>query len=188
LEIKGEMKMETNKPDTLIYSNVQNVYRGNDWKSWQRLNTALQMTLNAGIIAGMIFGEDDFKNICSNFKGGYWFGVDTDTCFGEKFYSLAVEHNNLSACQSFENWKKRKPFRLNNKRICIHSVFDWKGMRVCCTSFADDGSYIIACAYESFYSHGGGGYGKPTKRFKITLDDLKIENKRLKDLKKPTKE
>jgi hypothetical protein len=175
--------MDKNK-ESRIYTNVQNVYQGNDWKSWQRLNTALAMTLNAGIIAGMFFDEDDFKNICANFKGGYWFGCDRDNCYGERFYSLAVEHNNLSACKSFESWKNRKPFKLDGKRICIHFVFEWQDLRVCCTSFDDDGSYLIACAYESFYAHGGGGYGKPIKRFKITLDDLKAENKRLKELRK----
>lgn len=61
---------------------------------------------------------------------------------------MAAQANNISACRSFEDWKERKPFMLDGERIYIGREFQFCNRKVTCTSFAKDGSYIIACSYR----------------------------------------
>jgi hypothetical protein len=175
-----------NEQKSDAYQVVKLIYRGG-WqatgKSFQRLNSSLFRVLDAAIDAGLRFDEDDFSKICKDFRGGYWFGIDNDQNYGERFFRTAVEANNISACISFEKFAHRKPFNIENRRIYIGRDFIWKDLRVVCTSFHPEGKYVVACSYEKYYGHGKfvRGDGKPIKIFKITQNDLKEHRAELRE-------
>lgn len=142
--------------------------------SWQRLNSSMAASVRLAISAGMRFAVDDFASIYSGMRGGYWFGA------GERFYTLAVEFDNISACQSYEAWKDRKPFIHGGRRLAIDSEMDhWLSRedahrlgRLVVTSFASDGSYLTAVTYD-----GG-------KVMRITLEQLRSRERELEKSKK----
>lgn len=171
------------------YQIIQKIYR----KSWEsggqsyiRLNAALQLGMQAVITAGLLFDLNDIREIASTFRSRYWFSDDD----GEWIFKTAVKENNLSACLSFEDYKGRKPFILEGKRMYVGRQFYWydkdgKGYYVTCTSFAENGDYFTACSYKSTDSYRS----KIDKRFKITWDDLAgkreaIQSQKKKALKK----
>lgn len=158
---------------------IQTVYK-HCWKSggqsYTRLNDALRKALTSTIIAGMLFDLDDVKNIASTFAGGYWFSDDN----GEWLFRVAVENNNTSACVSYENYRKRKPFFFEGQRIYVQRQFYWYdkkgvGHRLTCTSFDESGEYFTACSYKNV---GDSYRRKIDKRFKIYWSDLSGKRER----------
>lgn len=148
--------------------------------SWQRLNSSMAQAVSLAITAGMRFSTDDFASIHADMRGGYWFGEE------ERFYGLAVEFDNLSACQSFEAWKARKPFVHCGRRVAVGSSMDaWPRPEATkdmtwppeVTSFAADGASIIACTYKI---EGERSYPrKIAKRLRITLEEIRAREREI---------
>jgi len=85
----------------------------------------------------------------------------------EPWYRLAVVGANIGACRSIENSLKREPFIFPVRRICVGKRFEWKDENVTCTSFNDEGGYLVACSYDDSEGHG------VKHRYRITLDDIR---------------
>ena len=130
--------------------------------SWERFNAAMQDALRLAIKSGMVFELNDFKYISDNYRFGYWAGNDGHMQ-GERYYTEAVIKNNTKAVQSFEAWKKRKPFifrdvgsdfgygDMDERKSCrlfVGSKFKWKSEKVKVTSFSEDGKYVVACSHK----------------------------------------
>ena len=112
-------------------------------KSWTRLNGGLREALAIAITVGMKFARDDFKTLDDKHSGGFWFGANH-----EWFFRLAVENRNSTAAISFERWKGRKRFMWKGRRLHVGASFRWERDILTVTSFSDDGTYLIACAYH----------------------------------------
>jgi len=164
--------------------------------SWVAYNNCLQTALSLAIKSGMDFYLNDFQYIADNFQFGFW-GGEYDG-FGERFYFHAVRDSNIKAAQSFENWKKRKPFIFDNIshswiqsfkkrkqcRIFAGAQFTWNCEKVAVTSFAENGKYFIACSYHE--KKDGEFRQKVKRRYKITHADIKrarAENKMIEKVK-----
>ena len=152
--------------------------------SWRRLNASMQDALHLAISSGMKFDRDDFIEIENRFRFGYWGGINNAHNFGERWYSLSIEQSNLSASLAFEKWKGRKPFIFieirspfrKKGRLALGSRFHWKKEWVDVTSFAEDGSHLIACAFHRYVE---GRSRTVMHRHTITPQDLKEERRRL---------
>lgn len=131
--------------------------------SWTRLNGCLRTALIQAIEAGIEFDLDSFEQISSRCQGHYWFGQPDN---GECFYSAAVKCRNLSACKSFEAWKKRGPFIYEGERLAIGSELTRDGRRCKVTSFSGD--RLTACTYKP-------GTYKVAGRKTITAEQLRKE-------------
>lgn len=160
--------------------------------SWERLNHATRRALELAIGAGLRFDEGDFRRLAGEFRFSRWAGGEGG--MGEWAYRLAIGAGNKSACKAFEAWKRRPPFLADDVtlpgnlyvhrtylhrqrgRLAIGAHFPWGDCLVSVTGFADDGESLTACAYASRYD-GGGGVGKPQRRFRITRADLKAAHK-----------
>ncbi len=183
--------MTKNKRDSAALHLIRHVWEHNREAtgfSWTRLNGSMHGAVMLAIEAGLKFNLGDFTYIAENFRVGYWGGNDGHMC-GEAFYSHAVKFDHLSACQSFEAWKNRKPFNWDGQRVCIGQQFIWQRERVSVTSFAADGLSFIATAYKEAKTDKRGYVIGPTKvqsRYKITNADLSIARKALKP--KPAQE
>ncbi len=163
--------------------------------SWRRRNSVMQDVLKLAIIAGLQFNPEDFEIIASSardggFDFGFWGGA-IGHMLGESFYFLACtgkEYSyqqskpfgpNLSACRSFEAWRKRPPFILitpecaSGRRLAVDSKFIWKGQEVTCTSFGELGDSITACSYKDVVH----ARVSIDKRYKITIAELRAHNK-----------
>ncbi len=166
--------------------------------SWRVYNASLQTALSLAISSGMEFYQDDFKYISENFRFGYWGGNDGHM-LGEGYYSRIVNYGNIKAAQSFELWKKRKPFIVDNARhgrynstsrardrLAIGSGFIWENEKVTVTSFSSDGSHFVACSHKE---QKPDDYVRKVKhQYKITIKDIRAEKKRLKELREIEKE
>jgi hypothetical protein len=110
------------KKDSIVVGFVRTIYdHSNSGKghSWTILNGALYNAVSNAINAHLPFELDDFKQLYG-FKGGYWFGTDGDgKNQGERFYTLAVDAGNMSACASFEAWRQFKPYLFLGRRLCV---------------------------------------------------------------------
>lgn len=117
--------------------------------SYRTLNASMGTAARLAISSGMRFNSDDFSAFSSEFKMAYW-----GSC--ERFYTEAVEADNISACHALEHSLKRKPWIVkfeNNLgsahrasgRIACGSRFHWDNSYVTVTSFKDSDT-LIACA------------------------------------------
>lgn len=162
----------------LVWENNQKAISGH---SWQRLNRSMRHAVVVAIDAGLPFNLDDFEFFSNNYRMYRWGGSSDGNSVGERFYGLAVEERNMSACKSFENWKKRKPFIFQKERIYVGKEFKWNNEIVMCTSFSEEDNYLVACSYKDKpkddYSRT-----KIKHRYKITIEELKKEEKKLKTI------
>ena len=148
--------------------------------SYTRLNSMYSQALKFAIVHHFEFHKDDFIAIHKDYGFWYWGGKERHM-IGEEFYYYACEKKNMGACLAFEKWKQRNPFilktygkydnRITSQRLAIGSQFIWKGVRVKCTSFNEDGNKITACSYRKDDKY------KVDKRYSISLVELKIHNK-----------
>jgi hypothetical protein len=167
--------------------------RGKGDCDWDKVNSAMYDAVNLAIRAGLYFGTCDFRTFEEKFEINHWAGRDRHM-FGESLYANAVQSGNTNACISFEMWKNRKPFIYEGERIYVGREFTWKGKKVECTSFAEDGSYLIACSYRTerksvhetpipidkqhFVPKSNWEENrKVDRRFKITYEDLRKKKK-----------
>lgn len=150
--------------------------------SWERLNQSMCAALELAVGSGMTFRPDDFTYILNSYRTGRWIGSST-----EWVYTVAIQVSNKSAIDSFESHYKRQPFIADcvrtggargfthggggprqRERLAVGFSFPWKGETVTVTSFAEDSSYLTACAYA-------GEERKPAARFRITPADIKAD-------------
>jgi hypothetical protein len=177
-----------------LLDTVWNHWGGATRHSWDRVNHSMRQALCLAIGSGMEFGSDDFAEIQRRYRFHYWGGEDAGG-FAEGFYTLAVVEGNLSAARAFEKWKGRPPFiwdsillpreghytksggRREMARLTVRSEFAWRGQRVKVTSFADDGSHVVACSYQAPDPTKPYTSAKIDKRYKITNADLRRQRK-----------
>jgi len=141
--------------------------------SWQRLNSSMHQAVMLAINAGMQFSLNDFSEIYKEMRGHYWFGPDNAHSQGEYFYSTAVKTGNLSACQSFEQWKERPPFIFEGRRLHHGTELQWNNKRCKVTSFAKDGQSLTACSYRLVQDKREYWQKKIEKRFTVTITELR---------------
>ena len=123
---------------------------------------------------GLRFDLDDMSRLAA--------GANYEPCcYADEYdYALACGsergHFSNSAAMSFEAWKDRKPFKIEEPhtdtptRIYVGRQFRWQGEYVACTSFSADGSYLTACEY---HPRKKGSYkNKVKRRHKITIADI----------------
>lgn len=152
--------------------------------SWQRLNGSMHEAVRLAIHAGMKFDEGDFNAMYEQFRGQYWFGSGDGSAMGEHFYTLAVEMDDVSACQSFEHYAKREPYIWDGRRLAVGSVIEWGGTdaatikSVAATVTSIQPQRIVACTYDH-----SGGRSKVARRFSITREAFQAA--RPKKAKKP---
>jgi len=168
-----------------------------------RLRQNMGDAMDLVIKGGLHFDKEDFKNLYDNFHTGRGYYITSYLGIDEHFYTVAVEMENISACQSFEFAVNRKPFITNNvkvpevhycghfditklrSRLTVGSQFDWNGQKVTVTSFSKDNSYLCAVTYKKrerepncrICGRGGWETGehKIEHLYKITHDDLKTK-------------
>lgn len=194
--------LDQTKEESLVVRHVGDIYRNsNNGKghSWRILNSALFESLSTCITAHLPFQPDDFETIYNQFKGGFWFGADSDgKGAGGRFYSMAAECGNMSACQSFEQWRGFEPYLLLGKRMAVgfevfwvdHNLdfsevalikpprndlalleyLKWKGKRWHVTGIEPE--RIRLAAYHRRHNMGGHQEGKPTSNQNLTHADL----------------
>lgn len=140
-------------------------------KSWRRLAAGLRQVLKAAITTSLSFALDDFKDIHEWCEGRYWLSGGQK----EGFYRIAVEHDNLSACRSFEHWQGRKPFIWQGKRLACNSKFLWPGKDITETVYVTSihNTHIVACSY-----HGPRYSGKTKRRYTITHEQLRAAQRK----------
>ena len=161
--------------------------------SLERIGRIRRESIVLVIAAGLRCEPEDFSE---------W-GLD------EYYYALALVENNIQACQAFEKAAKRPPFiaaradaggayprfahyasSRKNTRLAVGSRFRWQGEEVKVTSFAKDGTHLVACSYKDkecvicdrcHRCLHGGGPDKINRRYKITPEQLRAERKRQKE-------
>lgn len=160
--------------------------------SWARVNRSMQLAVRLAIHAGLRWHRSDFTEIQETMNGGYWFGESK----GEQWYRLAIEQNNASAIQSYEQFRGRKPFIVQSHpdhpprhRLHVGSEFLWRTKSgtfptVRVTSFAQDQSYLTACSYKYVLVCGAYGRERIDKRFTITRQDIRDYHAWLRQMKK----
>jgi len=174
----------------LVWDNCQQVIG----HSWTRLNQSMRNALNLAISGGLRFDLGDFKTIEKAFDMRYWGGEDGG--FAEYFYSQAIAVQNLTACRSFEAWKDRPAFIVDGVqprygrvsrvrcrqrgRAGVGTQFPWRGELVKVTSFALDGSHLVACSYHP-RTVTDPYTDKIRRRYRITIADIRADRKKRRD-------
>ena len=149
----------------LVSDNAQEV----GGHSWTRLNGDICDAVTLAIRAGLRFDEGDFKAF-TMIRHGRWILADA----AERWYALAVEFDNRSACRSLELWRDRPIFQhpCGSGRLAVGATFAWQGERVEVTSFDDAKGTLTAVA------HVRDEHGHPVRpariarRFTISPADL----------------
>lgn len=133
-------------------------------RSWRDVNTSRQEALHLAVKFGFRFGKKDIAYFQS-LGGQHWLHL-------ESMYALAVEANNVSACQAFETYFNRPPFIFSRKRLGIGSSLIWNGRTVKVTSFNRDhnGPYVTLCSYKKKVA---GQPEKVDRISKVTVAELK---------------
>ena len=155
-------------------------------RSRERSGHAMSAALALAVRFGLRFDIDDMSHLAA--------GANYEPfCYaGEYDYALACGSErglfNNSAAMSFEAWKDRKPFKIEEPhsntptRIYVGREFGWQGEYVTCTSFAADGSYLTACEY---HPRKKGSYeNKVKRRHKITVADIIADRRKRREWEK----
>lgn len=139
----------------------------------------IRSAIYLAISMGLRFNIEDFEqNKLLGYSHVEGRRADNSAILGEGFYATACgecrcsirEPLKLSACRSLEKKFGRPPFIWLSSRIYVGRRFEWKGMTVECTSFAQDGKSIIVVSRQP----------ENKKRIRINIDELrKAEKERL---------
>ncbi len=137
------------KKESDAYQFLMLIWKNEQTDSYRKLNRAMAMAVETAITANLQFAENDFDSICSNMRGGYWFGCNSNgKGIGENFYSDAIGFNNISAIKSYENWEGLKPFILKKGgRVHCGSRFGDKKNRYKVTGFDFETGKIHIVSY-----------------------------------------
>lgn len=142
--------------------------------SWTRLNQGMRDATLLACNAGFKFHEEDFETWATKYRMYKWGGNDGHM-LGEVFYTAAVTEGNLSACKSFEAWKKRPPFYHHGKRVALASRLQWYEKDILVhlqvTSFSKNGTSLTACSWSWSKDEGQ----KLDRRITITREELAAE-------------
>lgn len=138
-------------------------------KSWRTYNASLNDALRLAVRSGMVFGVDDFSVMSDVMNVHYWWGQTE-----ERFYTLAVESKNLTACRAWEKYKDRRPFTAAGKRLAVGSELKWNGLPYRLTSFSVDGKEATFC----LYSRDELGRRKVKSRLVLTPSEIRASRKR----------
>ena len=146
--------METKNEKSPAYQLVELTWQHCDRSSWLKINSSMFNSVCHAVRSGLNFNIDDFSDFINNFRGGYWFYVNSGgkgypNC-GSRFYSIACEVGNISACLSFEKWAKIKPFIIKNTRMAVDSLLLDKSnkRRIRVTGFDLENNKIMFVCYE----------------------------------------
>jgi len=113
--------------------------------SQYRFHKIMGKGLSLAIESGLVFESSDFETLAA------WQNVYH--IFGERFYTLAAKVNNVSACQAYEKYTKRKPFIYKKRRLAVGSFIRWKDCLCHVTSFNKQGMIILQESYRIGGSH-----------------------------------
>jgi len=152
----------SDSPAVALIRHVWHNVDGGKTKSWRRLNAAMGAATRLAVSAGLLFHLEDWSTIYRDFRGQSWLDA-------EHMYTIAVEEGNISAAKAWEARQKRAPFLIGRCRVAVGTWFIWDGNHVKVSSFSVTGDCIVACAYTN-----NDNQRTPTKRYKLTLKDLKI--------------
>lgn len=139
------------------YRLVEFVWKNNGTESYLKLNSVMSDAVMLAISSMMRFNKDDFTNIYNDFRGWYWFGVNSNgKGSGECFYSTASKCKNISACQSYESHYDFKPF-ISKKGTRSYQGMSYGGnLRYRVTGFDFDKKTIslVGCVIEDWEEKG----------------------------------
>lgn len=151
-------------------------------KSRQKVCSSMHAALELAIESGMPFALNDFEVLMSKYSFGRYAGVPWNVS-SEPYYSLACNTRNVQAARSFEVWVGRRPFvsksiyktgirgcYRNTGRLSMGDVFILSGSTLKVTSFARDGSHLMAVDYRPGSAPGEDKY---PRRVKVTREMLK---------------
>ena len=164
-----------------VWDHVQEATR----HSWERLNATMAGALGLAIGGGLRFEVADFVDIFDDFRGDYWGAYGTGGWEG--YYRKAIQCGNMSAVKSFESWKGRPPFIVDDreewgfsgpkKRLYAGAEFRWKGEHATVTSFSQDGPAVIACSYKDRQNPDAYERAKIARRYTISVADIHADRK-----------
>ena len=104
--------------DTPVLRFVRDLWCAENLSGFLKLNPLLQDTVEIAIKSQMIFKKDDFKNLMTEFNGGYWFGQSSNGKYmGERFYLCAIKAKNKSAIYAYESFIGISPFLKDGSRV-----------------------------------------------------------------------
>lgn len=136
--------------------------------SWRDVNSCRHDTFKH-VVRYMRFDPGDVEAIYNKYGGGHWVGEGGS----ESFYRSAISSGNVSACEAFEVYFRRKPWWTtdhdgNRKRLSLGDTIGWTGVECKITSFKGDESFT-ACAYKD---NNGDRYAsrKIERRFTVTRE------------------
>lgn len=144
------------KKKSLVMQIMSQVWSNLDYTSHQRVNSGMNDLLRSLINIGVKFEPNDVKDIYESFRGGYWFGVSRNgKTMGEHFYFDSNASNpNVSFSISFEKWRNRKPFIINNHRLTPNSTLKYKNLFCTVTGFDDKKGLIFIVGYTDSWNSG----------------------------------
>lgn len=139
------------------YQLLQFVWRNERTKSLITLNHVMQDALHLAISAKLQFDKSDFSEILKNFRGGHWFGVNSNgKGSGERFYSSASRIGNTPACISYESFVGIKPFKTTKGHRCHQGKLfnDAASRRYTVTGFDFEKKTISLVSYDDYREEG----------------------------------
>lgn len=144
------------KKQSLVMTIMSQVWSNIDYTSHQRVNSGMTDLLTSLINLGVKFEPNDVLDIYEKFRGIYWFGVSRNgKTVGEHFYWHSTHSNpNNSFSISFEKWRNRKPFIVDNHRINQNSIFIYNKQYCDVTGFDDDKGLIYFVGYSQGFNKG----------------------------------
>lgn len=129
---------------------IEFVWKNEKTKSYLGVNTLMRNSVELAINALFEFAKDDLSTMYKMFRGGYWFGVNSNgKGMGEGFYSSACLVGNITACQSYEAFYDFKPFiSSKGKRLYFGARYRDKDKRYKVTGFDFDTKRIHLVSYD----------------------------------------
>lgn len=132
------------KKPSPAYTLLQHVWTHSAYPSHRQKNASMSRALSLATESMMKFEPGDIRAIYAEFRAGYWMGEV------EGRYAAAVECGNTSAAEAWETHFKRPAWLWPEKtakaeRLHVGSKITWRGLDLKVTSFAADGSSLIAC-------------------------------------------
>jgi hypothetical protein len=103
-------------------------------------NTVMGKAFALAIESGMAFALSDFADFTKMRSGGW---LDNEWSYG-----TCVESGNVSACKSWESWKKREPWMWQGSRLYVRAKVFWAGRDCRVTSIDDKAGTINLCSYK----------------------------------------
>lgn len=131
------------------------VFGASSRNSWQTLNQNLHTILRCLIEMDFIFDIDDYSEIDSRYRGGYWLYVSSNgNHMGESLYGAGTRSYNNTFCLSYEKATGREPFLLDSKRLHEGSEFFMDKLWWKVTGWTKDNKSIKIVGYKNRMNTG----------------------------------